>query len=147
MLRTTIQTTDEATGKEVPVPPDLRAKVQRADELLRADLAKLATDFDLEAQWRFERRPQNEFTVVLRLSRAGEAVSSEPRPADLDSDDTIRRWLWMPTRAFVNILSAQASRRVADAFRAIYATLDEWRSDDAGEIAQSADRGTLQTSP
>lgn len=146
MLRTTIQTTDEG-GKELPIPTDLRAKVQRADELLRADLAKLAAEFDIEAQWHFERRLRDEFAVVLRLSRDGEEVSSEPTHAHLSSDDSIRRWLWTPTGAFVNILSAQAKREIADAFRKIYATLDEWRNDDAGEIAQSADRGTFQTSP
>ncbi len=121
--------------------------MQRADELLRADLAKLAAVFDIEAQWIFERRPQNEFAVVLRLSCADGAVSYEPTPAHLSSDDSIRRWLWTPTKPFVNILSAQSSREIADAFRKIYATLDEWRADYAGEVAQSTDRGTLQTSP
>lgn len=144
MLRTTIQTRDEITGEELPVPADLRTRVERAAELLQADLAKLATKFDIEAQWLFERR-SNELAAVLRLSSTAAVVSSEPTPAQLTSDDAVRRWLWTPTGAFVNILSERGNREIADAFRGIYATLEECRNEDAGEVAHPADRGTLQT--
>lgn len=114
MLRTTIQTTDEGTGKELLVPADLRAKVQRAADILSAMLHKVGEKFDIEARWWFEPKPRNDFAVVLRLSSAeGGLLASEFPKAYLDSDDSIRSWLWTPTGNFTDILSDELDREFA----------------------------------
>lgn len=147
MLRTIIQTQEEGTGKELPIPADLLDRVQRAAGILEQMLHKVGEKFDIEARWWFEPR-KGDFAVFLGLTGAsGEVLTSEFPVADLGDDDSIRRWLWTPTGTFVNILSEELDRYIADIFRGIYAALEEWRNEDAGEIAQPADRGTLQTNP
>jgi hypothetical protein len=147
MLRTTIQTTDEETGQELPVPDKLLAKVRRAADLLPEVLGKVGEKFDIEARWWFEQRNGNCAAVLRLTSAAGGTSTSEVPSAELGDDATIRRWLWTPTGNFVNILSEEVNHQISGVFREIYATLAELRNEYAGEIAQPADRGTLQTNP
>lgn len=128
----------------------LRIYSQRssAADLLAEMLHKVGEKCDIEARWWFEPKQANRCAAFLRLtSAAGGTLNSEFPIAELDSDDSIRRWLWTPTGAFAKIMSEEVERHIADIFRGIYATLAEWRNEDAGEIAQLADRGTLQTNP
>jgi hypothetical protein len=144
MLRTTIQTTDDS-GKELPIPAELLAKVRRGAELLAEVFRQIGEKFDFEARWWFELREEN-YVAFLRLTSAEGGTSDSEFPgAELDGDASIRRWLSTPTKAFVNILSEEVNRRIADIFRGIYSTLAELRNEYAGEVAQPEDRGTLQT--
>jgi hypothetical protein len=110
MLRTTIQTTDEA-GKELPVPPDLLAKVRRAAELLEGILRRAGKVFEIESRWRFERAPGGALVARLDLTSGNRgATGYEFSPNELASDETITRGLWEPIRLLTPILSEEVDR-------------------------------------
>ena len=111
MLRTTIQTTDEGTGKELPIPPDLRAKVQRAADLLANELRRVGRVFDIEARWRFARATGGPVSVRLDLTSEGRGALGYEFPSEaLGSDEEIARALRGPIRLLIPILSEEVDR-------------------------------------
>ena len=116
MLRTQIVSADEATGTELPVPSDLRAKVERAAVALRALLRKVSKGFEIEARWQFERlgtpNPTVELTLVsLETPAAGVAPVTYPFPQGaLDSEAAISRNLWEAIGLFIPLLSEVVDR-------------------------------------
>jgi hypothetical protein len=115
MLHTTIQTTDEA-GKELPIPPDLRAKVQRAAKILGEVLRGVGEKFDIDVRWRFACAAGSEVEIQLILiapsgAMAGPLSVTYPFPKeDLSTDESIRRALWKPIKPFTDILSEEVDR-------------------------------------
>lgn len=111
MLRTTIQTKEEGTGKELPVPAELLAKVRRAAELLEGVLRRVGRVFEIEARWRFEGGPSSGFTVRLDLTSGGRGATGYALPsAELDTEEKIARALWEPIRCLTPVLSEEADR-------------------------------------
>ncbi|MBP3957446.1 hypothetical protein J8F10_19540 [Gemmata sp. G18] len=111
MLRTTIQTIDEETGKEQPVPTDLLKKVRRAADILEQLLRRVGEKFDVEARWRFDRIVVSDFAVLLSLTTAdGGVLSYEFPKEDLESDESIRSRLWTPIGHFGAVLSGELDR-------------------------------------
>jgi hypothetical protein len=116
MLRTTIQTTDEETGKELPIPPDLRAKVQRAADTLAEVLRKVGEKFDIKARWYFDRGPGQDFEVWLSLwaeGMEGKGILFPFPRADLQDAQSTRRTLWKPIGFIIPPLSEQVDRDFA----------------------------------
>jgi hypothetical protein len=110
MLRTTIQTTDEA-GKELPIPPDLRAKVQRAADILADTLQRVGKVFDIVARWRCDRAPDGDIEVRLDLTSEGRGATDYEFPSDvLGSDEATARRLWDPIRSLIPVLSEEVDR-------------------------------------
>jgi hypothetical protein len=111
MLRTTIQTTDEA-GKELPIPPDLLSKVRRAAELLGSELGEVAEKFDIESKWWFVPARNGAFEVKFDLTTKNltrtqnVGLMSSTLPADaLADDDSILRALRPRLSQFARSLS------------------------------------------
>lgn len=113
MLRTTIQTTDKE-GKELPIPPELLAKVRRAADILATMLQKVGEKLDIVAHWWFDPLPGKGLTAFLLLTLADRAVRSEFPDQELWSDDSIRQWLWKPIDKFLPVLSKEVDRMLAD---------------------------------
>jgi hypothetical protein len=110
MLRTIIQTREEGTGKELPIPADLLAKVRRAADILETMLRKVGEKFDIEAHWLFEPGVGNELNVWLRLT-SGSRGSSCPFPKTaLQDDASIRRNLWKPIDFLIPVWSEEVDR-------------------------------------
>ena len=118
MLRTTIETTDDS-GKELPIPPDLRAKVERASQVVATDLAKLGEKFLIEVRWRFD-RDDSGFCVRLDFRTAHNGHSVSVPLEKLKSEDDTRRWLWKPLWALSELLSGELDlelRRIREDLR------------------------------
>ena len=100
MLHTTIQTTDEATGKELPIPAELHAKVQHAADLLGAQLGGVAAQFDIHADWRLALNPAKRVGAWLRIAIGPDdrgQTRTFPLPAStFADDDTTRQGLYAP---------------------------------------------------
>lgn len=111
MLSTTIQTTDEM-GKELPISPDLRAKVQRAADLLEAELGEVVEKFDIESKWRFVPEKGGTFGIkfdlttknLTRTQNVGLFNNTLPLEA-LKDDESILRSLRTPMWHFSRTLS------------------------------------------
>jgi len=108
MLRITIQTTDEATGKELAIPDTLRTQVQHVADYLAGNLQKLGKNFEIEAQIRVLEQPANKFVVFLDLLGRHGAIKSHPIPEQaLNNDVDLHRDLHRPLWDFCDILAIE----------------------------------------
>lgn len=100
MLRTTIQTTDESTGKEIPVPADLLAKVRRASDILADVLRKVASKIDISVRWSFAPRVAAETITLLSFSveNGGFANPFAFTAEDLRDAESVRGHLCTPIK-------------------------------------------------
>ena len=123
MLTTTIRTTDEATGREIPVPADLLARVSRAADILAEVLHKVASKIDINARWWFEAVPGSEPAVLLGLSvEDGACLKPFPYPREaLRDDESIRRELWKPINYLFPKLDEVVDRRFESVRRGLEA--------------------------
>lgn len=111
MLRTTIQTTDE-TGKELPIPADLRAQVQRAAGIVENYLHKLGGRFDIEVSWRFTPEGADELSLGLDVRTANNRHHVSVPLDQLDTEESTRRWLWDPLWVVGEFLSDELDRDI-----------------------------------
>jgi hypothetical protein len=96
MLRTTISKKSADTGAEISVPPDVMARVERANKILETELAEVAEKFDLAAMWYFSGWTTDSDQVVphLRITADGHPAGSLTfPPGALKDDETILRHL------------------------------------------------------
>jgi hypothetical protein len=133
MLRTTIQTTDKE-GKELSIPPELRARVDRAAKLLNELLRGVGAKFNIDVNWRFGQASGHGITLLLELvapqgGLAGVATVTCPFPKEaLGTDESIRRHLWAPIKALTDILSEEVDRefeRLRNNLDALVTTAEE----------------------
>jgi len=122
MLRTTIDTADAKTGKELPIPADLLAKVQRADAILKSLLHKVGEKFDVEARWWFEPGTGREADVLLSLSTSEKSTLYPFPKTDLRDDESMRRSLWKPLGFLVPLLKEEVDRDFARIRQALATT-------------------------
>jgi hypothetical protein len=122
MLRTTIQTTDES-GKELPIPADLLARVRRAADILEDMLRKVADKIDINARWWFDPEAESEPAVLLSLSVEDRAfLKPFPYPREaLRDDDSIRRQLWTPIKYLLPQLDEVVDRQFESVRRGLEA--------------------------
>ncbi len=121
MLRTIIQTAEEGSGKELPIPPDLLSKVQRAAGILEKMLGKVGEKIDIQARWWFDPEPEHGFAVLLSLSTADKATLYPFPKDDLRDDETIRRRLWTPIGFLIPLLEEEVDRRFESVRRGLEA--------------------------
>ena len=121
MLRTKILTVDGETGKELPLPAELRPRVQRAALMLEKMLHKVGERFDIEARWSFDPEPGRGFAVVLTLSMGDRSTRYTVPQDDLRDDEFIRRRLWTPIGALIPFLEEEVDRQLESVRRGIEA--------------------------
>lgn len=121
MLRTTIQTRDETTGEELPIPTDLREKVRRATNFLESELREVAEKFEIELKWWFVPESGTAFRPGFDLTTPNLAGNKDIGVMacsfgsdELKDDDSMRRALrqplWHFSRALSGILKEELER-------------------------------------
>src|SRR4051812_46802417 len=94
MLEVTI-TPDQSSRDAAEIPADLKRGLDRASEVLRADLNAIAKKFDLSIEWNLVRRSGRTYEVFLTLS-AEDRIKLDPVPIPVESltdTESIRRIL------------------------------------------------------
>jgi hypothetical protein len=109
MLRTQIVETEPANPPLV-VPPELLAKVERANRIMEFDLLRSLENFDVDVRWQFVRNSNGGVTANLDLTTSfdGRRMGITGYPLDSDSfvdDKHIRTALDRPTWNFMSLLS------------------------------------------
>ena len=108
MLRITIQTTDEATGKELTIPDTLRAQVRHVADYLGNRLRKLGAKFEIDGRLRVAEQPGGKFSVFLDLQGKHGSIKGHPIPEQaLSNDDILHRNLHRPLWDFCDILAIE----------------------------------------
>lgn len=104
VIQTTIESVD-TTGREVPTDPALRARVERAADLLRADLGP-EPPLSIDARWRIVH--QSDARPRVELSLMSEDIGVRNWVFDISDcrdDNSLRRSLSGPVGAFGRALS------------------------------------------
>jgi hypothetical protein len=92
MTTTTIEQIDPATGVQLDVRPDLRARVESAARLLEGEIGDLEP-VDVTARWQYWEYPDVGLRIRLHLGFRDRNLMIQFMPRDFDDLDKLRKRL------------------------------------------------------
>ncbi len=118
MIQTSIDRIDHRTGREVAIPTEALSVVERANVVLREQLASLE-HLPLHASWcRFEHDPQSGWVVALHIFTDEYSYGQQVRVSDLRDPVMakvfVREVLWQFAQTYSDKVGAQIRQIRAD---------------------------------